>query len=105
MQLVLVHEKLVTCTKRTPKPLQALSAACPMNFSVEKEPREGTNPHREPSGREGKQVFPCTIASSIAPMHHRICICNVDEASTPWEHVFLPIFAKLPLTLRKRADI
>ena len=69
--LVLVHEKLVTCTKRTPEPLQALSAVYPMNSGAEKEPREETNPHRKPSGRKGRKtsVFPCTIASSSAPSH------------------------------------
>ena len=36
--LVLVHKKLVTCTKRTPEPLQALSAVYPMKSSAEKEP-------------------------------------------------------------------
>ena len=40
MWLALVHEKLVTCTKRTPEPLQALSALYPIKSSAEKEPRE-----------------------------------------------------------------
>jgi hypothetical protein len=58
MRLALVHEKLVTCTKRTPEPLQALSVTYSMKSSVEKEPREEeeprkeTNPHRKPWGRE-----------------------------------------------------
>ena len=58
--LVLVHEKLVTCTKRIPKPLQALSITYPMNLGAEKEPHEEkepqeeeepceeTNPHKKP---------------------------------------------------------
>ena len=80
--LVLVHKKLVTCTKRTPEPLQALSAVYPMNSGAEKEPREETNPHRKPSGRKGRKtsVFPCTIASSSAPLLQcRIYVCDVDE--------------------------
>jgi hypothetical protein len=59
MRLALVHEKLVTFTKRTPEPLQALSVAYSMKFGAEKErreekepreeePREETNPHRKP---------------------------------------------------------
>ena len=60
MQLALVHEKLVTCTKRTPEPLQMLSTAYPMKSGVKKEhheekepqeeeePCEETNPHRKP---------------------------------------------------------
>ena len=77
-----LHEKLVTCTKRTPEPLQVLSVAYLMNSGVEKKPREETNPHRKPSGREGRKtnVFPCTVASSSAPLlHHRICIYDVHE--------------------------
>ena len=50
-RLGLVHEKLVTCTKRTPEPLQALYAAYPMNSYAEKEPREEINPYKKPSGR------------------------------------------------------
>ena len=66
LRLLLVHEKLVTCTKQTPEPLEALSAAYPMNSGAEKEPREETNPHRKPSGRKGRKtsVFPCTVASA-----------------------------------------
>ena len=84
-RLALVHENLVTCTKRTPKPLQALSTVYPMNSGAEKEPHEETNPHSKPTRREGRKisVFPYTIASSSAPLHRRICICNVDEATTP----------------------
>ena len=57
--LALVHEKLVPCTKRTPKPLQALSTVYLMNSSAEKkpceedkEPYKDSNLHRKPSGRE-----------------------------------------------------
>ena len=50
-RLALVHEKLVTCTKWTPEPLQALYAAYPMNSYAEKEPREEINPYKKPSGR------------------------------------------------------
>ena len=57
MWLVLVHEKLVTCTKQTPETFHALSTVYPMNSGVEKEPREEenephveTNPHRKPIG-------------------------------------------------------
>ena len=83
-RLELVHENLVTCTKRTPKPLQALSTVYPMNSGAEKEPREETNLHRKPSGREGRKtiVFPCTVASSSALLHRCFYICNVDEATT-----------------------
>ena len=57
MQLALVHEKLVTCTKRTPEPLEMLSATYLMKSGAEKEPREEepreeTNPHRKPWGSE-----------------------------------------------------
>ena len=64
IRLALVHEKLVTCTKRTPEPLQVLSAVYPMKYGAEKEPheekepreeeepRKETNPHRKPWGRE-----------------------------------------------------
>ena len=38
MQLALVHEKLVTCTKRTPEPLEMLSATYLMKSGAEKEP-------------------------------------------------------------------
>jgi hypothetical protein len=61
-QLALVHEKLVTFTKWTPEPLQALFVAYPMKSSAEKEPYEEkepreepckeTNPYRKPWGRE-----------------------------------------------------
>jgi hypothetical protein len=44
MWLVLVHEKLVTCTKQTPEPLKALYVAYPMKSGVEKEPREEKEP-------------------------------------------------------------
>ena len=44
MQLMLVHEKLVTCTKWTPEPLQVLSVAYPMKSGAEKEPREEKEP-------------------------------------------------------------
>ena len=40
MRLALVHEKLVTCTKRTLEPLQALSAMYSMNFDADKKPYE-----------------------------------------------------------------
>ena len=68
MRLALVHEKLVTCTKRTPEPLQALSVAYPMKFGVEKEPREEeepleeTNLHRKPWGRDEHH---CKIPQSL----------------------------------------
>ena len=62
--LMLVHEKLVTCTKRTPEPLQALFVAYPMNSSAEKEPHEETNRHRKPSEREGRKTS--------VPLHHPI---------------------------------
>ena len=80
-----MHENLVTCTKRTPKPLKALSVVYPMNSSAEKEPHEETNPHSKPTRREGRKisVFPYTIASSSAPLHRCICIYDVDEATTP----------------------
>ena len=71
--LVLVHEKLVTCTKRTPEPLQALSAAYPMNSGAEKEPHEETNPHRKPSRREGRKTSVLLhrriFNHSLAPWH------------------------------------
>jgi hypothetical protein len=47
MRLALMHEKLVTCTKRTPEPLKALSAAYLMKSGVEKEPHEDTGNHGE----------------------------------------------------------
>jgi len=68
MRLALMHKKLVTCTKRTTKPLQELYAAYPMKSSVEKEPRkeeeprEETNPHRKPWGREEHH---CKIPQSL----------------------------------------
>ena len=72
-----LHEKLVTCTKRTPEPLQVLSVAYLMNSGVEKKPREETNPHRKPIGREE---------------HHSMA-------------AFLSIFVKLPLTPRMNGHI
>ena len=60
MWLVLVHKKLVTCTKQTPESLQVLSATYPMKSGAEKEPHEEkepqeeeepceeTNPHKKP---------------------------------------------------------
>jgi hypothetical protein len=44
MQVVLVHEKLVTCTKRTLEPLQELFAAYSMKSGAEKEPHEEKKP-------------------------------------------------------------
>ena len=61
MWLALVHEKLVTCTKQTLEPLQALSTTYLMKFGV-KEPREETNPHRKPWGREEHH---CKIPQSL----------------------------------------
>ena len=103
LRLALVHEKLVTCTKRTPEPLQALSAVYSMKSSAENEPQE-EDPHEKTMGKRGTPLQ----NTLVTEVRRRCYGCNATSG-VPAEGrsmaAFLSIFAKLPLTPRMNAHI
>ena len=98
LRLALVHEKLVTCTKRTPEPLQALSAVYSMKSSAENEPQE-EDPHEKTMGKRGTPLQ----NTPVTKVHHRCSGCSATTdvlAEGRSLAAFLSIFVKLPLTPR-----
>ena len=103
MRFALVHEKLVTCTKRTPEPLQALSAVYSMKSSAENEPQE-EDPHEKTMGKRGTPLQNTLVAEV-----HRWCSGYNATTSVLAKGrsmaTFLSIFVKLPLTPRMNGHI